>query len=88
MTNLTSNCRNTHAVSLIMCTFVILCFFFPSLHSIQALADCAKDLLSPFQSDNIDLVAGMDAMGFILGKKAKNFTFRGKIQGEFRETKE
>uniref|UniRef100_A0A3Q2WV36 adenine phosphoribosyltransferase n=1 Tax=Haplochromis burtoni TaxID=8153 RepID=A0A3Q2WV36_HAPBU len=33
----------------------------------QALADCAKDLLSPFQSDNIDLVAGMDAMGFILG---------------------
>lgn len=60
---------------------------FPSLHSIQALADCAKDLLSPFQSDNIDLVAGIDAMGFILGKKAKNFTFRGKIQGEFRETK-
>lgn len=61
--------------------------FFPPLHWIQALADCAKDLLSPFQSDNIDLVAGMDAMGFILGKKAKNFTFRGKIQGEFRETK-
>lgn len=60
---------------------------FSSLHSIQALADCAKDLLSPFQSDNIDLVAGIDAMGFILGKKAKNFTLRGKIQGEFRETK-
>ncbi|XP_063348826.1 zgc:174895 isoform X2 [Pelmatolapia mariae] len=43
----------------------------------QALADCAKDLLSPFQSDNIDLVVGIDAMGFILGKKAKNFTLRG-----------
>ncbi|XP_056139282.1 adenine phosphoribosyltransferase [Lampris incognitus] len=33
----------------------------------QALEDCVKDLLSPFQNDNIDLVAGMDAMGFILG---------------------
>ncbi|KAM4627137.1 adenine phosphoribosyltransferase [Polymixia lowei] len=33
----------------------------------QALADCVKDLLSPFQSDTIDLVAGIDAMGFILG---------------------
>ncbi|XP_074496054.1 adenine phosphoribosyltransferase isoform X2 [Sebastes fasciatus] len=33
----------------------------------QALADCVKDLLSPFHSDTIDLVAGMDAMGFILG---------------------
>ncbi|XP_039987405.1 adenine phosphoribosyltransferase [Xiphias gladius] len=33
----------------------------------QALADCAKDLLSPFHSNTIDVVAGIDAMGFILG---------------------
>ncbi|XP_072248297.1 adenine phosphoribosyltransferase [Leuresthes tenuis] len=33
----------------------------------QALADCVKDLLSQFHSDTIDLVAGIDAMGFILG---------------------
>ncbi|XP_056467968.1 adenine phosphoribosyltransferase [Gadus chalcogrammus] len=33
----------------------------------QALADCVKDLLSPFQNDSVDLVAGIDAMGFILG---------------------
>ncbi|XP_069017575.1 adenine phosphoribosyltransferase [Embiotoca jacksoni] len=33
----------------------------------QALADCVRDLLSPFHSDSIDLVAGIDAMGFILG---------------------
>ncbi|XP_068584196.1 zgc:174895 [Cebidichthys violaceus] len=33
----------------------------------QALADCVQDLLSPFHSDTIDLVAGIDAMGFILG---------------------
>lgn len=33
----------------------------------QALADCVKDLLGPFHSDPIDLVAGIDAMGFILG---------------------
>ncbi|XP_038159326.1 adenine phosphoribosyltransferase [Cyprinodon tularosa] len=33
----------------------------------QALADCVKDLLSVFHSDPIDLVAGIDAMGFILG---------------------
>ncbi|KAM3875112.1 adenine phosphoribosyltransferase-like [Diretmus argenteus] len=33
----------------------------------QALADCVKDLLTPFHNDTIDLVAGMDAMGFILG---------------------
>ncbi|XP_029923786.1 uncharacterized protein LOC115370768 [Myripristis murdjan] len=33
----------------------------------QALADCVKDLLSPFHNDSIDLVAGIDAMGFILG---------------------
>lgn len=33
----------------------------------QALADCVKDLSGPFQSDTIDIVAGIDAMGFILG---------------------
>uniref|UniRef100_A0A3B4X7V5 adenine phosphoribosyltransferase n=1 Tax=Seriola lalandi dorsalis TaxID=1841481 RepID=A0A3B4X7V5_SERLL len=33
----------------------------------QALTDCVKDLVSPFHSDTIDLVAGIDAMGFILG---------------------
>ncbi|KAK7883084.1 hypothetical protein WMY93_029258 [Mugilogobius chulae] len=33
----------------------------------QALADCVKDLLGPFHEDSIDIVAGIDAMGFILG---------------------
>ncbi|XP_077468295.1 adenine phosphoribosyltransferase [Stigmatopora argus] len=33
----------------------------------QALADCVQDILSPFTGDSIDLVAGIDAMGFILG---------------------
>ncbi|XP_054650375.1 adenine phosphoribosyltransferase [Dunckerocampus dactyliophorus] len=33
----------------------------------QALADCVQDLLGPFHNDTIDLVAGIDAMGFILG---------------------
>uniref|UniRef100_A0A3Q4BHJ4 adenine phosphoribosyltransferase n=1 Tax=Mola mola TaxID=94237 RepID=A0A3Q4BHJ4_MOLML len=33
----------------------------------QALADCVRDLLTPFHNDAIDLVAGIDAMGFILG---------------------
>ncbi|CAL8362342.1 unnamed protein product [Merluccius merluccius] len=33
----------------------------------QGLADCVKDLLGPFQNDTVDLVAGIDAMGFILG---------------------
>ncbi|XP_029303029.1 uncharacterized protein LOC115018251 [Cottoperca gobio] len=31
----------------------------------QTLADCVKDLLSPFHSDTIDLVVGIDTMGFI-----------------------
>ncbi|TRZ00958.1 hypothetical protein DNTS_029975 [Danionella cerebrum] len=35
--------------------------------SSQALSDCVKDLLNPFQNETIDLVAGIDAMGFILG---------------------
>ncbi|MED6295561.1 hypothetical protein CHARACLAT_033041 [Characodon lateralis] len=34
----------------------------------QALADCVQDLLSQFHSDPIDLVAGIDAMGFILDR--------------------
>ncbi|XP_077350378.1 adenine phosphoribosyltransferase [Festucalex cinctus] len=33
----------------------------------QALADCVNDLLGPFRHDTVDLVAGIDAMGFILG---------------------
>ncbi|KAI7800742.1 adenine phosphoribosyltransferase [Triplophysa rosa] len=33
----------------------------------QALPDCVKDLLKPFKNETIDLVAGIDAMGFILG---------------------
>ncbi|KAM6987849.1 adenine phosphoribosyltransferase [Tautogolabrus adspersus] len=33
----------------------------------KALADCVKDLTNPFHKDTIDLVAGIDAMGFILG---------------------
>lgn len=39
-----------------------------SLYFIQALSDCVQDLLCPFQNETIDLVAGIDAMGFILGK--------------------
>ncbi|MGH0169987.1 UNVERIFIED_CONTAM: hypothetical protein FKN15_058321 [Acipenser sinensis] len=33
----------------------------------QGLQDCIEDLLEPFQGETIDLVAGIDAMGFILG---------------------
>uniref|UniRef100_A0A8C5PGZ6 adenine phosphoribosyltransferase n=1 Tax=Leptobrachium leishanense TaxID=445787 RepID=A0A8C5PGZ6_9ANUR len=33
----------------------------------QALQDCIHDLLQPFKTDYIDLVVGIDAMGFILG---------------------
>ncbi|XP_073472883.1 adenine phosphoribosyltransferase isoform X2 [Aquarana catesbeiana] len=33
----------------------------------HALQDCIEDLLQPFKNDQIDLVAGIDAMGFILG---------------------
>ncbi|KAM3934114.1 adenine phosphoribosyltransferase-like isoform 2-T2 [Leptodactylus fuscus] len=33
----------------------------------QALHDCIEDLLQPFKNDQIDIVAGIDAMGFILG---------------------
>ncbi|MEQ2262815.1 hypothetical protein XENORESO_021449 [Xenotaenia resolanae] len=44
----------------------------------QALADCVQDLISQFHSDPIDLVAGIDAMGFILGEKTKSFILSGK----------
>ncbi|XP_017290788.1 adenine phosphoribosyltransferase [Kryptolebias marmoratus] len=43
----------------------------------QALADCVQDLLGPFQSDAIDLVAGIDAMGFILGASAAGALGKG-----------
>ncbi|NWJ09013.1 APT1 phosphoribosyltransferase, partial [Crypturellus undulatus] len=36
----------------------------------QGLQDCVADLLQPFCGDTIDLVAGIDAMGFILGAAA------------------
>ncbi|NWV24022.1 APT1 phosphoribosyltransferase, partial [Origma solitaria] len=36
----------------------------------QAFQDCVADLLQPFQGDAIDMVAGIDAMGFILGSAA------------------
>lgn len=57
--------RKIQAVCLHILHFVYLL----SLHFIQAFGDCVKDLLSPFHSDSIDLVVGIDAMGFILGMK-------------------
>ncbi|XP_053941086.1 adenine phosphoribosyltransferase-like isoform X2 [Cuculus canorus] len=36
----------------------------------QGLQDCVAELLQPFQGDAIDMVAGIDAMGFILGAAA------------------
>lgn len=57
---------------------------FLSLHFNQALSDCVKDLLSPFHSDTIDLVAGIDAMGFILGKNTNQILLRRKISGGLR----
>ncbi|XP_028857123.1 uncharacterized protein LOC114802406 isoform X1 [Denticeps clupeoides] len=44
---------------------------------LQALADCVKDLLKPFQDEAIDLVAGIDAMGFILGSAVATTLGRG-----------
>ncbi|XP_066534146.1 zgc:174895 [Hoplias malabaricus] len=35
--------------------------------SSQALSDCVQDLIKPFQKADVDLVAGIEAMGFILG---------------------
>lgn len=40
-----------------------------SVLSPQGLQDCVADLLQPFQGDPIDMVAGIDAMGFILGER-------------------
>ncbi|KAH1179002.1 hypothetical protein KIL84_000333 [Mauremys mutica] len=39
----------------------------PRRRSSLGLQDCIADLLQPFGEDPIDLVAGIDAMGFILG---------------------
>ncbi|XP_069767909.1 adenine phosphoribosyltransferase [Narcine bancroftii] len=33
----------------------------------QAFKDCVEDLIHPFRNETIDLVAGIDAMGFVLG---------------------
>ncbi|XP_010720498.1 uncharacterized protein LOC104913967 [Meleagris gallopavo] len=43
----------------------------------QGLKDCVTDLLQPFQGDPIDLVAGIDAMGFILGAAAAATLHKG-----------
>ncbi|XP_066492550.1 adenine phosphoribosyltransferase-like [Tiliqua scincoides] len=43
----------------------------------QALQDCVEDLLQPFQDDVINLVAGIDAMGFILGAAIANTLQKG-----------
>ncbi|XP_060902894.1 adenine phosphoribosyltransferase [Labrus mixtus] len=42
-----------------------------------ALADCVKDLTNPFLKDTIDLVAGIDAMGFILGASVATVLGKG-----------
>ncbi|XP_074888810.1 adenine phosphoribosyltransferase-like isoform X1 [Buteo buteo] len=43
----------------------------------QGLQDCVADLLQPFQGDPIDMVAGIDAMGFILGAAAAAILQKG-----------
>ncbi|NXN32485.1 APT1 phosphoribosyltransferase, partial [Nycticryphes semicollaris] len=43
----------------------------------QGLQDCVADLLQPFQGDPIDMVAGIDAMGFILGAAAATVLQKG-----------
>ncbi|XP_061461053.1 adenine phosphoribosyltransferase-like [Rhineura floridana] len=43
----------------------------------QALQDCIEDLLQPFRGDTIDLVAGIDAMGFILGAAIAHMLKKG-----------
>ncbi|KYO28248.1 adenine phosphoribosyltransferase-like [Alligator mississippiensis] len=43
----------------------------------QGLQDCITDLLQPFWEDPIDLVAGIDAMGFILGAAIANTLQKG-----------
>ncbi|NXR64212.1 APT1 phosphoribosyltransferase, partial [Rhadina sibilatrix] len=49
----------------------------PQLPSAGGLQDCVADLLQPFQGDAIDMVAGIDAMGFILGAAAAATLRRG-----------
>ncbi|NXA05373.1 APT1 phosphoribosyltransferase, partial [Sapayoa aenigma] len=43
----------------------------------QGLQDCVADLLQPFQGDPIDMVAGIDAMGFILGAATASVLRKG-----------
>ncbi|XP_072099233.1 adenine phosphoribosyltransferase [Mobula birostris] len=43
----------------------------------QAFKDCVEDLIQPFQNDTIDLVAGIDAMGFVLGAAIANRLGKG-----------
>ncbi|XP_038670718.1 adenine phosphoribosyltransferase isoform X1 [Scyliorhinus canicula] len=43
----------------------------------QAFTDCVEDLLQPFQNDTIDIIAGIDAMGFILGAAIANRLGKG-----------
>ncbi|CAH2220017.1 adenine phosphoribosyltransferase-like [Pelobates cultripes] len=43
----------------------------------QALEECIKDLLQPFRNDTVDLVAGIDAMGFILGAAIASYLGKG-----------
>ncbi|KAM9442914.1 LOW QUALITY PROTEIN: adenine phosphoribosyltransferase [Salvelinus alpinus] len=46
------------------------------LYCNSALSDCVKDLC-PFQNEAIDLVAGIDAMGFILGSSVATTLGKG-----------
>ncbi|XP_054857949.1 adenine phosphoribosyltransferase-like isoform X1 [Eublepharis macularius] len=43
----------------------------------QAFQNCMEDLVQPFQNEAIDLVAGIDAMGFILGSAIAGFLKKG-----------
>ncbi|XP_061106094.1 adenine phosphoribosyltransferase-like [Conger conger] len=43
----------------------------------QAFSDCVKELLQPFQNESVDLVAGIDAMGFILGSAVATTLSKG-----------
>ncbi|XP_002732091.1 adenine phosphoribosyltransferase-like [Saccoglossus kowalevskii] len=43
----------------------------------EAFRGCVIDLLEPFDTNEIDLVAGIDAMGFILGSSIANYLDKG-----------
>uniref|UniRef100_A0A8C4N785 adenine phosphoribosyltransferase n=1 Tax=Eptatretus burgeri TaxID=7764 RepID=A0A8C4N785_EPTBU len=43
----------------------------------QALSDCIEDLCEPFLGEAIDIVTGIDAMGFILGAAAAAYLRKG-----------